>query len=384
MQNAAATALSPPAKFAPWEDASLRPLVQFRSVSKSYGSFTAISDLSLDIYEREFFALLGPSGCGKSTVMRMLAGFETPTSGEILLDGSDIVAVEPHKRPVNMMFQSYALFPHLTVEDNIAFGLRRMRMPKAEIEQRVGEMLGLVQLEKLRRRKPHQISGGQRQRVALARSLARRPKILLLDEPMAALDKKLRRDTQLELVDIQYRLGTTFVIVTHDQEEAMTVATRIAIMDHGRLVQVATPLETYEAPVNRHVAEFVGDTNLFAGNAVPHDGGTVRFTPQGLSATFVAPMAKPVEAGQACFLNVRPEKMDVTETPPSDGSNCLSGRILDIAYLGNLSTYFVDVGGAKPVSVQMTNSQRIQMRRFTYNDPVWVSWHPADGLLLDA
>ena len=381
MQNLAAPA--PTANFSPWNDASARPIVEFSSVSKKYGTFTAINDFSLKIYEREFFALLGPSGCGKSTVMRMLAGFETPSAGSILLEGNDIVPVEPNKRPVNMMFQSYALFPHLSVEDNIAFGLRRMRMAKGDVEERVSEMLALVQLEALRRRKPHQISGGQRQRVALARSLARRPRILLLDEPMAALDKKLRRDTQLELVDIQYRLGTTFVIVTHDQEEAMTVSTRIAVMDHGELVQVATPLETYENPANRHVAEFVGDTNLFSGCVTPLADGSYRFQADDLNATFLVTSPKALSPGQSSFLNIRPEKMEVTASRPEDGSNCVSGRILDIAYLGNLSTYFVDIGRKKPVSVQMTNSQRVQSNRFTYGDQVWVSWYPVDALLLD-
>jgi putrescine transport system ATP-binding protein len=352
-------------------------------VAKRFGDFTAISDFSLKIYEREFFALLGPSGCGKSTVMRMLAGFETPSAGEILLGNQNIVPVEPHERPVNMMFQSYALFPHLTVEDNIAFGLRRMKMPKVQIEQRVSEMLALVQMDKFRRRRPHQISGGQKQRVALARSLARRPKLLLLDEPMAALDKKLRRETQLELVDIQCRLGTTFIIVTHDQEEAMTVASRIAVMDHGKLVQVATPLETYENPANRHVAEFVGDTNIFPGTIEPAGQGMCRLRDDASGCSFLATQSKPFVAGKRYFLNIRPEKMEMTAGHPQDGDNCIEGRVLDIAYLGNLSTYYVDIGQPKPLLVQMTNSQRVQSGHFSYNDQVWVSWHPNDGLLLD-
>ncbi|MCK4713633.1 MAG: ABC transporter ATP-binding protein, partial [Marinosulfonomonas sp.] len=227
-------------EFAPWNDPSEAPLIQFKSVTKRFGDFTAIDDLSVDIFKREFFALLGPSGCGKTTMMRMLAGFETPSGGSIFLDGQDMQSVPPNKRPTNMMFQSYALFPHLTVYDNIAFGLKRSPMPASEIAGRVDEMLRLTRLEQFAKRKPHQISGGQRQRVALARSLARAPKLLLLDEPLGALDKKLRQETQFELVDIQEKTGTTFVIVTHDQEEAMTVASRIAVMDAGKIVQVAT------------------------------------------------------------------------------------------------------------------------------------------------
>ena len=249
--------------FAPWDDPNEKPLIQFIGVTKRFGDFTAIDNLSQDIYAREFFALLGPSGCGKTTMMRMLAGFEEPTEGQILLAGRDIAHVPPNQRSVNMMFQSYALFPHLSVWDNIAFGLRRAGKPKGEIETRVQEMLRLTRLEQFSSRKPHQISGGQRQRVALARSLARAPKLLLLDEPLGALDKKLREETQFELMDIQETTGTTFVIVTHDQEEAMTVASRVAVMDHGRIVQVDTPDRIYEAPNSVYVADFIGDVNFF-------------------------------------------------------------------------------------------------------------------------
>src|SRR3954471_4159403 len=255
-------ALQDPPRAAPVAD---MPLLRIDGVTKRFGGFVAVDKLSLDIRAGEFFALLGPSGCGKTTLLRMLAGFETPDAGQILLGGKDIARVLPHQRPVNMMFQNYALFPHLSARDNIAFGLKRANMPRHEIAIRVGEMMALVKLEGLERRKPDQLSGGQKQRVALARSLARRPKLLLLDEPLAALDKKLRESTQLELIELQRRLGMTFIIVTHDQEEAMTMADRIGVMDCGRLEQVATPRQLYEAPASRWIAEFVGDVNVIEG-----------------------------------------------------------------------------------------------------------------------
>ncbi|MEP4751925.1 MAG: ABC transporter ATP-binding protein, partial [Nitratireductor sp.] len=262
--------------FAPWADASAKPYISFDNITKKFGDFTAVDSLSLDIYEREFFALLGASGCGKSTLLRMLAGFEAPTSGRILLDGQDLAGIPPYRRPVNMMFQSYALFPHMSVEQNIAFGLKQDGMAKADIEKRVGEMLKLVKLEQFAKRKPHQLSGGQRQRVALARSVAKRPKVLLLDEPLGALDKKLREETQFELVDLQHDLGLTFIVVTHDQEEAMTMADRIAILDKGEVVQVATPAEIYEAPGSRFVADFVGTVNLIEGEMRGRENGVAR------------------------------------------------------------------------------------------------------------
>src|SRR3954471_15166287 len=252
--------------------AASEPLLRIEGVAKTFGTFRAVDGVSLDIKTGEFFALLGPSGCGKTTLLRMLAGFEAPDQGRILLGGKDIAQALPHERPINMMFQNYALFPHLSVRDNIAFGLKRAGMARTDIATRVAEMVALVKLDGLEKRKPDQLSGGQRQRVALARALARRPQLLLLDEPLAALDKKLRQSTQAELIELQRRLGMTFVIVTHDQEEAMTVADRIGVMDHGRLAQVATPRELYEAPRSRWIAEFVGDINLFEGELKLRDG----------------------------------------------------------------------------------------------------------------
>ena len=252
-------------KFQPWNDPAAKPFIEFRAVTKRFGTFVAVDNQSLNIYEREFHALLGPSGCGKTTLLRMLAGFEEPTEGSIWLDGKPLSGVPPHKRPVNMMFQSYALFPHMTVEGNVAFGLKQDKMPKPEIEARVAEMLKLVKMEQFAKRKPDQLSGGQRQRVALARAIAKRPKVLLLDEPLGALDKKLREETQFELISLQETLGLTFVIVTHDQEEAMTVADRISVMDHGKIVQIAPPAEIYEAPNSRYVADFIGSVNMFEG-----------------------------------------------------------------------------------------------------------------------
>ncbi len=374
------------ARFAPWDDPGATPLIRFRNVTKRFGAFTAIDDLSLDIYEREFFALLGPSGCGKTTLMRMLAGFETPSAGRILLDGQDIVPVPPNRRPVNMMFQSYALFPHLTVAENIAFGLKRDRLPKDRIAARVDEMLALVQLEPFRNRKPHQISGGQRQRVALARALARAPKLLLLDEPLAALDKKLREDTQFELMDIQEKLGTTFVIVTHDQEEAMTVASRVAVMDHGRLVQVATPEEIYESPNSRYVADFIGDVTLIEGRvtAIAGSVATVAWAEgQPALQASLSPEAG-LRPGDACVLAIRPEKVAIAARPPEGAENLLEGKVLDIGYLGNISTYHVELAGGQVIKAQVANSRRIARRAFDWEDRVFVSFTKTAGLVLPA
>ncbi len=368
--------------FAPWLDPDEKPIIQFKNVTKRFGDFTAIDDLTIDIYEREFFALLGPSGCGKTTMMRMLAGFETPTEGQILLSGQDMAPVPPNKRAVNMMFQSYALFPHLSVWDNIAFGLRRDGMPKDEMAARVSEMLRLTRLEKFARRKPHQISGGQRQRVALARSLAKAPKLLLLDEPLGALDKKLRQETQFELMDIQEKTGTTFVIVTHDQEEAMTVASRVAVMDHGKIVQVATPAEIYETPNSTYVADFIGDVNLIEGKAGAKDGDKLAITwGEGLPDIIGTPQTN-FEKGQTVHFAIRPEKVTITHDKPTNPT-AFRGKVLDIAYLGNLSTYHVELPNGQIIKAQAANNRRISRRGFTWDDKVWVSWTDTAGVLLE-
>ncbi|MGY3438281.1 MULTISPECIES: ABC transporter ATP-binding protein [unclassified Marinovum] len=368
--------------FAPWTDPTQKPLIQFKNVTKRFGEFTAIDNLTQDIYPQEFFALLGPSGCGKTTMMRMLAGFENPTEGQILIAGQDVAGQPPNKRAVNMMFQSYALFPHLNVSENIAFGLKREGKPKDEIAARVAEMLRLTRLERFAQRKPHQISGGQRQRVALARSLAKAPKLLLLDEPLGALDAKLRQQTQFELMDIQEKTGTTFVIVTHDQEEAMTVASRVAVMDEGRIVQVATPAEIYEQPNSVYVADFIGDVNIIEGSATPLDDGYEVAWAEGLPALH-AKTDRAFDRGQRCYLAMRPEKVAIgTEEPAT--RNKVRGRIHDIAYLGNLSTYHVKVAGGRMLKAQTANTRRLSRRALTWEDDVWLSWTDTAAVLLEA
>jgi putrescine transport system ATP-binding protein len=368
--------------FVPWEDPQAKPLIEFRGVTKKFGDFVAIDDLTLDIYEREFFALLGPSGCGKTTLMRMLAGFERPTTGEILLGGQNIVGVPPNERPVNMMFQSYALFPHLSVWDNIAFGLKRDKLPKDRIAARVEEMLRLTRLEQFARRKPHQISGGQRQRVALARSLAKAPKLLLLDEPLGALDRKLREETQFELMDIQEKTGTTFVIVTHDQEEAMTVASRIAVMNLGKVVQVDTPARVYEAPNSVYVADFIGDVNLLEGTfrRTGPERGEITYSQS--EPPIAAELFEDIADGQTVSYAIRPEKIRVSADKPADSVNAAHGKIIDIGYLGNVSTYHVELAGGQMVKAAMTNSTRVDRRDFTWEDEVWLSWRETAGLVL--
>jgi len=371
-------------KFAPWEDPSAPAFIRFENVTKKFGDFTAVDDLSLDIYEREFFSLLGPSGCGKTTLLRMLAGFEAPTEGRILLDGQDISGIPPHRRPVNMMFQSYALFPHMSVEANIAFGLKQDRMPKADIAARVQEMLKLTKLEPFAKRKPHQLSGGQRQRVALARSIAKRPKVLLLDEPLGALDKKLREETQFELMDLQQELGLTFVIVTHDQEEAMTVSDRIAVMDQGKLVQVATPAVIYESPNSRYVADFIGNVNFLSGKISQVSDTEIRLDSDEVACPIVAEHEHGEgSVGDEAWLAIRPEKMRISLDPPEDASiNCASGEVWDIGYLGDLSVYHVRLDNGHVIKSTVTNQTRLIERPIGWDDKVWLSWPHDAGVVL--
>ena len=368
--------------FEPWNDSGADPLITFKNVTKRFGSFTAIDSINLSIYPREFFALLGPSGCGKTTIMRMLGGFEPVTEGSIHIDGQNMHGIPANKRAVNMMFQSYALFPHLSVADNIAFGLKRSSMAKADIQGRVDEMLRLVQLEQFTQRKPHQLSGGQRQRVALARALAKAPKLLLLDEPLGALDKKLRQETQFELMDIQEKTGTTFVIVTHDQEEAMTMASRIAVMDHGKLIQVDTPDRIYETPNSVYVADFIGDVNIIKGTSsrLQHDTAELDWAQGVPPVKGIAGDGLTVNA-EASFI-IRPEKISISKEEPLELQNRVRGKVEDIAYLGNISTYYVRLPNGVLVKSQTSNSRRLARRDITWQDEVWLSWRDTAGLVL--
>jgi putrescine transport system ATP-binding protein len=352
------------------------PLVRFEAVGKRFGPITAVDTLTLDIAQGEFFALLGPSGCGKTTLLRLLAGFETPSEGRILLDGEDITVVPPHRRPVNMMFQSYALFPHLTVEGNIAFGLRQEDVSRADIADRVSEMLALTRLQGFGGRRIDQLSGGQRQRVALARSLIKRPRVLLLDEPLAALDKKLRAETQFELMELQRRLGTTFVIVTHDQEEAMIVADRIAVMDRGRLMQVAPPAEIYERPNSRWVADFIGEVTLIEG----------KMAAAGIIGTALGQLrvadAGAFKVGQQAWLALRPEKIGMSAQRPDGDPNAVAGTVFEIGYRGDTSIYKVRLADRSLMKAALANMNPRNMARFAVNDLVWLSWPPDAGVVL--
>lgn len=362
------------------------PLLRIENVAKTFGMFRAVDGVSLDIKAGEFFALLGPSGCGKTTLLRMLAGFEAADAGRILLGGNDIAQALPHERPINMMFQNYALFPHLSVRDNIAFGLKRARLARDEIATRVAEMVALVKLDGLEKRKPDQLSGGQRQRVALARALARRPQLLLLDEPLAALDKKLRENTQGELMELQRRLGMTFIIVTHDQEEAMTMASRIGVMKAGKLAQVAPPRELYEAPRSRWIAEFVGDINLFDGETKLCDGHRLVIGTRDAGALVVAEPREPVGAGKFAVA-IRPEKVKLSRRGPVSEAgrqtaiNALDGVIADICYLGGTTTYKVKLDTGGMIEASVANSARLDVNAYSLNQHV-VAWFTPDDCVV--
>ena len=367
--------------FAPWDDPAATPLVVFDGVTKRFGAETAVAELSLAVHAREFFALLGPSGCGKSTLMRMLAGFETPSEGRVLLAGQDLAGVPPHLRPVNMMFQSYALFPHMSVEKNVAFGLAMEGRPRDEIGARVGEALRMVKLDGLAGRKPHQLSGGQRKRVALARTLVKQPKGLLLDEPLGALDRKLREETQFELMALQERLGLTFIIVTHDQDEAMTMATRIAVMDKGRIAQVGTPPVIYEAPASRYVAGFIGEINLVEGRVAAAEGRRVTVA-TAVGDLAVSEAAETVAVGQAVAVAWRPEKTRIVRAGEaiSNGRAVISGTVHDVGYLGGRTTYHVDASGLR-LKAAVANAARSVERPLGAGDKVKLAVTP-DALIL--
>jgi putrescine transport system ATP-binding protein len=349
-----------------------KPFLLIKNLVKDFGDNRVVNQVSLTIQQGEIFALLGSSGCGKSTLLRMLAGFETPTSGEILLNGQSIVGTAPYHRPINMMFQSYALFPHLTVWDNIAFGLRREGLPKPEIADRVEKMLSLAQLQAFGKRKPHQLSGGQQQRVALARSLAKRPQLLLLDEPLAALDKKLRERTQLELVNIIEQVGVTCVMVTHDQEEAMTMASRIAIMNEGAILQIGAPNDVYETPNCRFVADFIGSVNMFTGTvAVDEVDHVIITTPEcrhyvghGITGTL----------GMSVSIAIRPEKIAVSNAPPAQDYNHVSGEVIELAYLGSYTVYHLKLTTGMVVKASVSNTARHSEFHPKWGDKLYAYW----------
>ena len=370
----------------PWLNPRAEPFIHIQGVLKRFGDFTAVDNVDLKIYRGELFCLLGGSGCGKTTLLRMLAGFEEPTAGRIFIDGEDMTDIPPYERPVNMMFQSYALFPHMSVEKNVGYGLRRDGLPRVQIATRVAEALELVQLTPFAKRMPHQLSGGQRQRVALARALIKRPKVLLLDEPLGALDKKLREQTQFELMAIQEQLGVTFVVVTHDQEEAMTLSTRIAIMDRGEIVQTGTPTDIYEFPETRFTADFIGSINLFEGVIVEADERHLLVRSEAAGCDFQIDRNEGYREGMPVAVAVRPEKISIdTDQGEAPAHNVLRGVVEDMAYLGNQSTYLVRTGGDLVVKVTAPNMVRAseEERRVDWDDKVVLSWAPSSIVVLE-
>jgi putrescine transport system ATP-binding protein len=368
----------------PWRDPNAECYVRIDNVTKRFGDFTAVNNVSLKIFKGEIFCLLGGSGCGKSTLLRMLAGFESPTSGSIYLDGADMAEVPPYERPVNMMFQSYALFPHMTVEKNIAFGLEQEKLSRSEIASRVTDILEIVKLGTFAARKPHQLSGGQRQRVALARALVKRPKLLLLDEPLAALDKKLREATQFELINIQEQLGVTFVVVTHDQEEAMTLASRIGVMNRGEIVQIGTPTEIYEFPMTKFVADFIGSVNMFEGRLVEDLPDRARIQSDDLGGLVYIDHGISSAPGATVWVALRPEKINILRQPPADTSeNCVKGVVKEIAYMGDVSIYLVKADSGKTLRVTLPNVERLSDdERILWDETVWLSWHGSSPVVV--
>lgn len=356
-----------------WNASEEEPIVRIENVTKTFGSTYAVDDISLNIHRGEFFSLLGASGCGKTTLLRMLGGFETPTAGRIYIDGQDVTHVPPYLRPINMMFQSYALFPHMNVAQNIAYGLKQERMPEVVIRERVAEMLALVDIEKLATRRPDQLSGGQRQRVALARALAKHPKILLLDEPLGALDKKLRERTQFELVNIQERLGITFITVTHDQEEAMTMSSRIALINEGRIEQVDSPRRIYEFPATRYAANFIGSVNTLNGYVVSHENDMVLIHSDEAGADLLVHHSQPLTLDMEVTVAVRPEKITVRDHY-IDEPNSLTGVIKEIAYLGDVSIYHVELATGKRVQFTQSNVLALAEQPLTWEQEVSITW----------
>lgn len=358
----------------PWLDPHAQAYIRIENVTKRFGTFVAVNNVSLKVYKGEIFCLLGGSGCGKTTLLRMLAGFEQPSSGTVYIDGQDMAGIPPYERPVNMMFQSYAIFPHMTVAGNVAFGLEQEKLARAEITHRVAEMLDIVKLSEYAKRKPHQLSGGQRQRVALARSLVKRPKLLLLDEPLGALDRKLREHTQFELLSIQEKLGVTFVVVTHDQEEAMTLSSRVGVMNHGEIVQVGTPRQIYEFPASRFVADFIGSVNLFEGQLTEDEQDHVRVKCEGLGAPVYVDHGMSAPPLALCWVAVRPEKIVLTRERPSGEDNWTHGTIHDIAYLGDMSVFVVRLDSGREMRVTQANRTRKSDEQFVWDEAVFLSW----------